>query len=326
MKRFLIILVDACLCAYMLVGGTLPVLASPPHDPVIFSIYLPLIFKSIPAPSATTAAATSITTISATLNGTVNANNGSTTVTFQYGLTTSYGSSATATQSPVSGTTDTPVSAAISGLTPNTPYHFRVVAVNTGGTSNGSDATFTTKPVIAKSISAGEYVTCAVTDTDGVKCWGNNSDGELGDGTTSERHTPVDVKGLTSVVVKAVSNGYKHTCVLTSLGGVKCWGYNFDGELGNGKTTNSLTPVDVSGLTNVVDISANGFHTCAVTNAGAVWCWGYNANGELGNGTTTSSSTPVKVKSGTGTDYLGGVSVVKAGGYHTCALLEWRRG
>ena len=322
MKRFLIILVDACLCAYMLVGGTLPVLASPPHDPVIFSIYLPLIFKSIPAPSATTAAATSITTISATLNGTVNANNSSTTVTFQYGLTTIYGSSATATQSPVSGTTDTPVSAAISGLTPNTPYHFRVVAVNTGGTSNGSDATFTTKPVIAKSISAGEYVTCAVTDADGVKCWGNNSDGELGDGTTSERHTPVDVKGLTSVVVKAVSNGYKHTCVLTSLGGVKCWGYNFDGELGNGKTTNSLTPVDVSGLTNVVDISANGFHTCAVTNAGAVWCWGYNANGELGNGTTTSSSTPVKVKSGTGTDYLGGVSVVKAGGYHTCALLS----
>jgi alpha-tubulin suppressor-like RCC1 family protein len=323
MKRFLIILVNACLCAYLLVGGTLPVQASQLHDPVIFTIYLPLVIKSIAAPSATTGAAANISGTSATLNGSVNANNGSATVTFQYGLTTSYGSSATATQSPVSGTANTPVSAAISGLTPNTPYHFRVVAVNTGGTTNGSDATFTTSPIIATSISAGEYVTCALTNTGGVKCWGNNSDGELGDGTTTERHTPIDVKGLNSVVVTAVSNGYKHTCALTSLGGVKCWGFNFDGELGNGKNTNSLTPVDVSGLTsNVAGISANGFHTCAVTNAGAVWCWGYNGYGELGNATTTSSNTPVKVKSGTGTDYLSGVSVVKAGGYHTCALLS----
>ena len=102
---------------------------------------------SAAAPTATTNAATGITTTGATLNGTVNANNASTTVTFQYGLTTSYGSTASATQSPVSGTSNTSVSASITGLTPNTLYHFRVVAVNTGGTTNGSDLTFTTTAV-----------------------------------------------------------------------------------------------------------------------------------------------------------------------------------
>jgi hypothetical protein len=99
---------------------------------------------SAAAPTATTNAASSITTTGATLNGTVNANNASTTVTFQYGLTTTYGTTATATPSPVTGTASTAVSAAITGLTPNTLYHFRVVAVNATGTTNGLDATFTT--------------------------------------------------------------------------------------------------------------------------------------------------------------------------------------
>jgi hypothetical protein len=99
---------------------------------------------NINVPTATTNAATVITTGGATLNGTVNANDGSTTVTFQYGLTTSYGSSVTATQNPVSGSTNTAVSKAITGLTPNTTYHFRVVTTNSAGTTNGSDLTFKT--------------------------------------------------------------------------------------------------------------------------------------------------------------------------------------
>ncbi len=101
--------------------------------------------SATPVPSATTGSATNITTTGATLNGTVNANGYSTTVTFQYGLTTSYGSEVTAGQSPVTGTGSTAVSANISGLTPGTLYHFRVVAVNTYGTKNGSDATFTSQ-------------------------------------------------------------------------------------------------------------------------------------------------------------------------------------
>ncbi|MGI5880285.1 MAG: S-layer homology domain-containing protein [Syntrophomonadaceae bacterium] len=96
------------------------------------------------APAATTNAAGSITTTGATLNGTVNANNASTTVTFEYGTTTAYGSSATAAQSPVSGTATTAVSADIGSLSSVTTYHYRVKAVNSGGTSYSADQSFTT--------------------------------------------------------------------------------------------------------------------------------------------------------------------------------------
>jgi hypothetical protein len=99
---------------------------------------------TIIAPTATTSAASGTATTSATLNGTVNANNGSTTVTFDYGTTTSYGSSATATPSTVTGSTSTGVAASLSGLTAGTTYYFRVNAVNAGGTTHGAQQTFTT--------------------------------------------------------------------------------------------------------------------------------------------------------------------------------------
>ena len=98
----------------------------------------------VAAPTVVTTAATGIGLITATLNGTVNANGSSTAVTFQYGLTVAYGSTVTAVPSPVSGSIVTAVSAAIAGLTSNTLYHYRVVGTNAGGTSNGTDLTFTT--------------------------------------------------------------------------------------------------------------------------------------------------------------------------------------
>ncbi len=134
-------------------------------------------------PVVTTNAANNITEITATLNGTVNANGLSTTVTFEYGLTTSYGQSITAVQSPVSGTSNTNVSANISGLAGNTLYHFRVVGMSTAGTSNGSDLTFTTLSSCSNfqiTHNAGEVapvaktVTYNVVETDlsgETKCW-----------------------------------------------------------------------------------------------------------------------------------------------------------
>jgi hypothetical protein len=96
------------------------------------------------APTAASVAASSISSTAATLNGTVNANNATSVVTFDYGTSISYGSSATATQSPVAGTSVTSVSTPLTGLTPNTTYYFRVKAVNAGGTTYGVDGTFTT--------------------------------------------------------------------------------------------------------------------------------------------------------------------------------------
>ena len=168
------------------------------------------------------------------------------------------------------------------------------------------------------SVSAGDHHTCALMNTGSVKCWGQNSNGQLGDGTTIHRSTPVQVSGLTSGVVSVSAAGRYHTCALMNTGAVKCWGENFFGNLGDGTTTDRSTPVQVSGLTSgVVSVSAGYNHNCVITSAGAAQCWGQNSNRQLGDGTTTNRSTPVQVSGLTS----GAVSV-SLGEAHTCALMN----
>ncbi|MFH1436851.1 MAG: hypothetical protein ABIJ56_14180 [Pseudomonadota bacterium] len=147
----------------------------------------------------------------------------------------------------------------------------------------------------AVAVSSGAAHTCAVMDDAAVKCWGLNASGQLGDGTTYTAMTPVDVVGLMPGV-RAVSAGTDHTCALTDVGSVVCWGGNGYGQLGNGTTTGSLEPVEVNGLAaDAMAVSAGGYRSCAINASGGLLCWGNNSNGRLGDGTATHRSEPVGV-------------------------------
>jgi alpha-tubulin suppressor-like RCC1 family protein len=135
---------------------------------------------------------------------------------------------------------------------------------------------------------------CAVVEDGTIRCWGDNSKGQLGDGTTSPRTESIAVANIAGA--KALALGSEHSCALLEGGTVRCWGDNTHNQLGDGTTTPHPTSVDVNGLSGVQAISAtHGAHTCALLADGEVRCWGTNHLGELGDGTLDDRGVPVPV-------------------------------
>jgi len=163
-------------------------------------------------------------------------------------------------------------------------------------------------------ISEGTYHSLGLKSDGTVWAWGDNRYGELGIGSYSDTNTPVQVPGLTGIV--SVSAGGYHSLALTADGKVWAWGDNRFGQLGNGRSldNNSVVPVQVSGLTGILAISAGGAHSLALKSDGTVWAWGWNSYGQLGNGSNADSNVPVKLSG------LTGVAAVYARGGHSLAL------
>jgi alpha-tubulin suppressor-like RCC1 family protein len=167
----------------------------------------------------------------------------------------------------------------------------------------------------ATAIESGWYHNCAILPDSSMKCWGYNSYGQLGNGASNNSATPVVVTSFTGV--RAIAKGGEmHNCVLLSDKSVRCWGYNSNGQLGDGTTTNSFIPVSPTSLSSVTAVTAGRNHSCALLSDQTVKCWGANASGQLGDNSTTESHTPVSVSS------LTGVTAIVAGEAHTCALLS----
>jgi alpha-tubulin suppressor-like RCC1 family protein len=194
-----------------------------------------------------------------------------------------------------------------------------------------------------RAVSGGAEHTCALLSIGRVKCWGDNSFGQLGLGDMNARgdgpnemgdHLPVTDLGVAPVV--AVTAGRAHTCALSDDGTVRCWGANYDGQLGRGNVTQrgdlpnqmgaNLGPIDLGPGRTATAISAGGDHTCALLDDSTVKCWGANNAGQLGQGDTFDRGdgpsemgvdlSPVPL--GTGAV----VTAISAGGDHTCALLD----
>ena len=161
--------------------------------------------------------------------------------------------------------------------------------------------------VTLSGVSAGGAHTCANASNGSVYCWGSNSFGQVGDGTTSARNTPVAVQAPAGVALSGVSAGGNHTCANGSDGKVYCWGYNSLGQVGDSTNTTRYTPVAVKAPEGVSlsGVAAGAGHSCAEGSNGQLYCWGSNNSGRLGDGTNTNSPAPVAVLAPSGVTLTG---------------------
>ncbi|CAB5514524.1 RCC1 domain-containing protein [Achromobacter xylosoxidans] len=170
------------------------------------------------------------------------------------------------------------------------------------------------RPLQAVAIAKAGSHACAVTPEGGLVCWGANGSGELGDGTTFPRASPVPVVGMASGVT-AVAVGGTNTCAIQS-GGLKCWGYNGAGQLADGTTQSSRVPLSIPGMNaGVTKVAVGNASTICAVQSGAAYCWGYNSQGQVGDGTTTGRTQPTQV-----VGLTSAVTDISTRSGHSCAV------
>ena len=181
---------------------------------------------------------------------------------------------------------------------------------------NGENWTDVSSAFGGTRIATGDDHTCGIKSDKSLWCWGDNTDGQLGDGTSgTDRLSPVEVSG--SATWKSIYDGSpqygEHSCAVRTDDTGWCWGDNQYGELGDGTTDNSLIPVEISGNATWKIVSAGTLHSCGLKTDDTAWCWGYNT-GSLGDGTTNNSLTPIEV-SGSAT-----WKIIAAGNRSSCGI------
>lgn len=167
-------------------------------------------------------------------------------------------------------------------------------------------------------LAMGQSHLCVVRRQGDVQCWGYNGDGQLGDGTTTDRARPTFVTGLGGVQVRRVASGSANTCATIAGGTVTyCWGDNTEGQLGTGAFGgDGLLRAELRVVPRVSAMGIGERHACATDGTG-VWCWGSNQYGALGTGDGNSTATPVAVSAATG---LSGAADLAVGREHSCAI------
>lgn len=202
-----------------------------------------------------------------------------------------------------------PVIASGSTLTVNSALVLRAKAFKTGlAPSYSKSAAYQ----IGYQLMAGDAYSGVIAPGGGVWVWGNNANGQLGLGDTTNRTAPTQLTSLSGVAQMAACD--LHTLAVMTDGTVRAWGNNGSWQLGDGTTTQRTSPITISGLSSIVQVSAGENHSIALKSDGSVLGWGSNTSGQIGDGSTTNRSTPVSTSS------IGSVKAVAAGGYHTVAL------
>jgi uncharacterized repeat protein (TIGR01451 family) len=181
---------------------------------------------------------------------------------------------------------------------PTIPLSASNINPNTGSVIGGETVTITGEGLAqnVKSATTGNFYTLAVLENGTLWAWGYNNSGQLGDGTTDTRLSPIQIGSDTDWV--KVSTSTSHTNAIKSDGTLWAWGANNVGQLGDGTTTQSLSPIQIGTDTDWLDLSHGGIHTLALKNNGELWAWGSNnSTGEIGNGTTSPQTTPIRIGS-----------------------------